>query len=85
VFLVHTTQHNSVHIPFQIMQQNKRKEAFDELTIPVPQNMYKNGQEDRENPRDAVASAKASGGRLFAVKQHFAELFIQHILYFIFQ
>jgi hypothetical protein len=40
------------------MQQNQRKTAFEELTIPVPQNISGEGEE---------IAARASGGRLFAV------------------
>ncbi len=54
----------------QILEQLKRKEAFDELTIPVPQLARRHPADegiDGIPSREAVASAKASGGKLFAV------------------
>ena len=49
---------------FQILVQNKRKEAFDELTVAVP-----NLLDPNENAEEASRAASALGGRFLQVSK----------------
>ena len=50
---------------FQILVQNKRKEAFDELTISVPAKLL----DPNENDEEASRAASALGGRFLQVSK----------------